>query len=360
MSERASIFEKPRVGLENLSTPGTPVAATLVLRSLTIAPTPMIPRNPIKASGNMASVGMTGGKDHTEWSCDGPLTYTDSAFLFNSILGAPTSVTATGVTTLTWKPNAEAANSLRTMTFEVGSGNGSSGFAGAFLTDLSISIDKNDAKISGKGMGKTYQEGITLSTGTVDVVLEPVSSNQVSVFVGATLVSLDNPAARLKRCLSANFNMSGRQSILTTLDDTEQSYSASVERFFEKSAEIVIEQDSQGSALMGSLKRNDVIYVRYVCKGREITTGLNYQLQITFPAQIKSTSRQDSDDVYAGTYDLEPTYQTGFAGYVEVVLATAAASATQATATGVAPTGGTGVKSVETLTAYNTLPVAAS
>jgi hypothetical protein len=358
MAERASIFEKPRLGLE--STPGTPVAANLVLRSLTIQPTPVIPRNPIRASGNMAATGMTSGKEHTTFTVEGPLTYTDSAFLFNSVLGAPISNTASGVTTLTWLPNAEAANTLRTYTVEVGSGNGSAGFAGAFLTDLSISIDKDNANVSGSGLGRVFQEGITLTSSTTDVALEPVSSNQVSVFVASTLAALDEPEARMKRCLSANFGLQGRQTPIFTLDDTEQSFSASVERFYDKTAQIVVEQDSQGNGLMGSLKRNDVFFVRYIARGREITTGQRLELHVTFPCQISSTSRGDQDDIYAGTYDLMSIFQSnafgsGKHGYVEVVLKTIAATATQASTNGSAPSGGSGVKAAEDVTAYDEL-----
>ena len=365
MSERASIFERPRIGVENTATPGTPVAANLVLRTMTVAPTPMIPRNAIRASGNMASVGMTTGKEHTEFSIDGPLSYTESAFLFASILGAPTSVTASGVTTLTYLPNAESANVLRTYTFECGAaGTGAAGWSGAFLTDLSISIDTNEAKVSGKGLGQVYQDPITLSASSTDVAIEPASSNQISVFAAATLVGLDSPDARLKRCLSANFSMAGRQSALFTLDDTQQSFSASAERFFDKSAQIVVEQDGQGATLMGALKNNAIIYVRYIAKGREISTGNPLLLQITFPCQIKNTGRQDTNDVYAGTYDLEPTFVTnafgpGKSGYVEVVLKTIAATATQAATVGSAPAGNTGVRPVADITQYTALPATA-
>ena len=361
MSERASIFEKPRIGVE--STPGTPVAANLVLKSLTITPTPVIPREAIYVAGNMASVGQTGGKEYTDFSIDAPLTYSDTPFFFNSILCAPTSATTSGVTTLTWRPDAEGANSLRTYTVEVGSGSGSAGFAGAFLTDLSVSIDKSSVKITGKGMGKSYQEGITLTVNPSDVILEPASSNQVSVFVAQTLAGLDDPSARMKRCLSASFSMAGRQSALMVLDDTEQSYSASVERRFDKSAQIVVEQDSQGSGLMGALKSASLFWVRYICKGREITTGNPLTLQITFPAQIKSTSRQDNDDVFCSTWDMEPTsvtgaFATGKSAYVEVLMKVAAATATQANTAGSAPAGQTGVRPTEVLANYTALATA--
>jgi hypothetical protein len=353
MAERASIFELPRIGVE--TTPGTPVAANLVLRSLTVTPTPVIPRNPIRASGNMAAVGFTGGKQHTEFGVEGPLTYTDSAFLFNSILGAPTSTTASGQTTITWRPLPQGINTLRTYTFEMGSAAGTAGFSGAFLTDLGISITREGATISGSGLGKIYQEGITLTPNPADVVLEPVSPEQVSVFAAASRLGLDQTGARLKRCLSANLNLAGRQSALFTLDDSEQSFSASVERYFDKTAQIVVEQDSQGSALMGSLKSNEVVWIRYVAIGREIGTGVNYEMRITFPAFIKSTSRGDTDDIYAGTYDLEPVYVddafgSGLDGYLEVVLKTKAATATQASTVGSAPSSGNGVQLFENVT----------
>lgn len=332
MSERASVFEKPRLGVEAAASPGVPVPANLILQSLTLTPKPVLVRNPIKAAGMARPVGVTSAKGHTEFSYDASLCYNDAAILLSSILCRPTASTvASGVSSLTFKPVPDAANTLSTFTIENGSPNGASRFPGAWINDATISFSKNEAKLSGNGMGRRLDDAITLTASPTNVALVPVEPDTVEIRVADTYAHLSDSAYKLTRCASASWSLTGRQTGIVTLDPAQGSFSASVERAHDMAAQIVLHLDSQGIAMMDRYRGKDIFWVRIIATGPEITSGHPYSLQISFPCYVNQNQRSDVDDAYAGTFDLEPiaVKDGSFDSYTEVVMIVPAAVASE-------------------------------
>jgi hypothetical protein len=347
MAERATVFERPRVGVESIASPGTAVAADKVLQSLTITPQPQLVRNAVKANGNKAAVAVTTAKEHTDWQFEAPLTYTDAAYILASGFCKPTSTSpAAGVSEMVFRPKATDPDDLQTFTFEVGSSAGACRFAGAFVSDLTVAFSRNEAKISGSGMGRRYDEGITLTANPVDVPLIVADPDTVSIYVSDTLAGLSNANARLKRCVSANFSMQGRQTPIFTLDDSEMSFSASVERRETTyAAEIVCMQDSQADAIMARMRGKSVFWVRMEAVGATISGSNKFKFTLTFPCFVNATQRGDTDDIYAGTYSLTPVYNASAfgastPGFIEARIVVPTAQATQVATANAALTSG--------------------
>lgn len=349
MAERAFIFERPRIGVEDPEEPGR-VGAGLVLQSLTMTAVPNLPRTPIRSNGRLASVGVTGGKESTAITAEGPLTFTDIGFLFSSILCKPVVTGAGNAKTATWIPDPENPNELANYTVEGGSSAGSMVTDGVHFNDLTLSFSANPgdtATISASGMGKAYDEGNDLTEVTVDVPLEPVSMEQVCVRVADTVAGLAQPAALLKRLVSANLAFSGRQSELFTIDCTEPSFSTALERFFEKTAQIVVMQDAQGIALMNRMRNKAIYWVQYQAIGRQINgtdPAKYFTLTLTFPVFGSGTDRSEQNDMFAATYDMELAYikddifGAGKGGFIKAELQTLTTTITQfTTASALAP-----------------------
>jgi hypothetical protein len=194
-----------------------------------------------------------------------------------------------------------------------------------------------------------FQEGITLSSPVTTIPLVAASNDQVSIYVADTLAGLDQPGALLKGCLSSNFALGDRQTPIFTLDDSEKSWSVAVEKKYDKTAQIVVFQDTQGAEIMARLQANSVFFVRYVLRGRQIASGQNYEFTLTFPAMLSGTSRGDQDDAYVGTYDMSVTsvpsaFSANVDGYLRATVKVPTAVYTQATTASTAPTGGSGVQ----------------
>jgi hypothetical protein len=177
-------------------------------------------------------------------------------------------------------------------------------------------------------MGRAYAEGIVLTANPADVPLLPVSVDTVDVFVADTVAGLANAGARLKRCVSASLSLPERMNGVFTIDSTEASMSDTVEKRMSPTAQIVVEQDSQGNAMMQRMRDRKVFFLRLYMKSNVVVSGAtNYDLQITCPCFVNATQRGDQDDLYAGTYDLTLCYESGFAGWIEAVMKTSPAVA---------------------------------
>ena len=309
MAERASVFEKPRFGVEDTANPGAPVAATKILQSLTVEPTPQLPRDPIKAAGKKRPVGVTSRKQWTDLSFSASTAYQDGAYLLNGaccIASVAAISGAAGCSRLTWLQSGDSADTMATYTIEMGSSVGTARVPGVRVTDIAFNFTPKEAKITAKGIGKRYDENITLTANPSNVPLIAISPDTVSVYVADTLAGLDDASARMKRLVSASWGQSGKQGPIFTLDDTEASFSGTVERAFDMAAQIVVEQDSQGLAVMNKMRAKSLFYTRIECIGQDIISGTPYRLRITFISFVSKTQRGDTDDLYTGTFDLEP------------------------------------------------------
>ena len=325
MAERASVFEKPRLGVEAAASPGVPVPANLVLQSLTLTPKPVLVRNPIKAAGVSRPVGVSTAKGHTEFSYDAAASYNDLAVLLSSVLCRPTaSVVASGVTSLTYKPTCDAANTMSTFTVQNGSVNGASSFPGAWINDLTIAFGKNEAKISGNGMGRRLDDDITPTPSPNYLALIPIESDKVEVRIADTYAALATATNKMTRLTSSNWSITGRQSGIITLDPAQGSFSGQVERNHDMAAQIVMHLDSQGVAVMDRYREGQTFWVRYIATSTRffIATGQPYTFQISFPCYVSSDQRSNVDDAYAGTYDLVPlsVMDGSFNSFTEVIM----------------------------------------
>ena len=101
MPENASVFQVWQIASE--VTPGTPVAATDIIRDFGVELIPQAPSTEIQPLGNVWPTGVLYGKEHTEGTIDGSLGYESLTYILDSLLHVttPTTPTAAGVYTLT-------------------------------------------------------------------------------------------------------------------------------------------------------------------------------------------------------------------------------------------------------------------
>jgi len=322
MSARSFVFEKPRIGLEDITTPGVPVRTDMVFLPMTIIATPNLPRNIVKASGNKFGVATVAGKEWTSFTYDMPATYNELAFVLANVFCVPTSVGGL----LSYRIDATNPSPMRTWTIEAGSTAGAARFPGAYLDDISFSFTEKEAKVSGKGMAQVFTDvNVLLTASPTAIPLVPIDMDAVSIYVADTYAGLSAGSARLKLCKSATFSLAGRQTAIFTLDDSAPSYSTTVEKKDTTyQAQIVLAQDSQGDALMARMRaRNVPFFVKYEAIG---AGGRRFML--AFACYITATQRGDVDDLYAGTYDLtlcfvDGTALAGGAGSVYAEITTA-------------------------------------
>jgi ribonuclease HI len=225
--------------------------------------------------------------------------------------------------------NAEATavqTALEALT-TIGAGNVSvTGGAGEYVIAFTGALrDAEHAAITGAGTNCTVTVGNAASPGggeVTNVPLAPVSPTQVSVYLGNSFLGM----AKLTRLLEATLSVQERHLPVFTVDDSEPSFSATVEGAGDPTARITVIQNSEADAYLQRLRSRAQQWCRIVANGPEIEPGFNHRLEITFPCKFTSAGRGDTEGAYTGNYDLQVIYDPT-AGYgLKVVVDTDLAS----------------------------------
>jgi len=132
--------------------------------------------------------------------------------------------------------------------------------------------------------------------------------------------------AKLTRLLEVTLQVQERHLPVFTLDDSETSFSATVEGAGDPTARITVLQNSEADQYLQRLRSRAQQWCRIVANGPEIEPGFNHRLEITFPCKFTSAGRGDTEGAYTGNYDLQVIYDET-AGYgLKVVVDTDLAS----------------------------------
>ena len=245
--------------------------------------------------------------------------------IFTLALGSPTagtfSLTFGGNTAATIPYNVTAAVLQTTLAAlaSVGAGNVAvnGGGGGVYTIAFIGSLAGTASALTGTGAGLTGG-AFAITTGATVVPIRAVSPKTLDVFVGDSLTTLNH----LSEAFKAMWEFKGRLKPVETLDSTVPSFSYTIEDKMGFKGQLVMEQDAVANGFMANLRAAKTKFARITMRGAQIETGVNYLIQITFPFKFREPKRGDNEGVYAGTYDLEPIYDAGFAGAVEVIVIT--------------------------------------
>lgn len=155
MPERASVFETIYLGVE--TTPGTAVAPTRVLNSMSIQPSPKVAVNSFRPFGNKFPTLATKGKDYTEAKLSGQPDYNEIIYMLSSLLTTPVTVAAGTGYQHTFSPNSTSADSPKTFTVLTGSEGMRSGrFGYGLVNSFGLKYTRDNIESSGSLMGQKY------------------------------------------------------------------------------------------------------------------------------------------------------------------------------------------------------------
>jgi hypothetical protein len=327
MAARAFVFEKPTLGIE--ATVGGTVSARRTLLSLTGEAQPNTPIMPVEASGFVAPVDVTSGKEWADFDFSAPLSFNDVLFMLAGYAGVPyisPDVTYAQVEHWLFRPKGFNPDTFQSYLLEEGSTGGAQSCPGMFFNSFDLSFDEKKADVKGKGFAQLMTDGITLGTGAVNVPLLPASPDQVNVYVASTYAGLS--AGKLTDCLSSSVKMADRQGQIMTLDSATHTWGNTVQKKGASTGQIVVLQDTASNAYMAQLRSKGLGYCRVEALGPVIPGGgaLPYRFAVTFPFKFTKSARSAVQDAYAGTYDMQmlydPTFAGGAGGFVEFAVDT--------------------------------------
>lgn len=295
MADRASIFQTVQIGVE--STPGTAVAANKKLQSMMIEPGMKAEIQSYRAMGSKFPSLAALGKEWTEASVSGGLTYSEVIYPLSSVLGA---TTPTGTTAKTWvfAPATSAADTPKTFTIEQGSSERAHKFAYGLFNSFGMKFSRESCEVSGSMIAAAITDNITMTGSPTSVELVPVMPTQVLVYLADTAAGLD-AASALGRAISVEWNISDRFGPVWALNGST-TWAAFVETEPKLEVKMTLEADAEGMALITNMRAGTTKFVRIEGVGAIISGADTYQITIDTACKIVDVDPfSDEDGVYA-------------------------------------------------------------
>lgn len=300
---RATAQQVCQIGVE--AAPGTPVAATtrLVSTAIRLSPKPAIAM-PTPVGIEVPAVA-TRGKEYSEGTIEGALSYTEVPYLLGSLL------TNAGGTT--YKPGL-GVPTINTLTVENGDAGRAERFDYVVVSGLRFRFTREEAAISGACFGREVAEGAVLTAAATPTAVAPVNPDKVQVLIGDSVAGL----TAIDQIDEAEVSIDGRWAPRMTLDPAEASYSDIVLKQHNPTAQLVLPHGADAAGWIDDLRAAATRFCQ-IWASEEIG-GVTYTFQVTFPFVITGDSRGDSDGVWASTFDLALVYDATFGSWIEVVV----------------------------------------
>lgn len=311
MADRASVFNKGQLGVE--VTPGTPVAATILLLDTGFTPHPRIPMTAFRPTGAKFSTTAHMNKEFTECGFEGDLSYNDFMYFLAGLCGGAVVPGANTYKSAMFTPDTPVA-----YTVEYGAVAGQAErFAFGTVNAIEVRVSDTEARMTGSMFGQVMAEAITPTASLVPNPSNVVDSKDISVFVGDSIGAL----ASIGRGFELSWGMADKYGRIMTLDSSKPSYSGIVELAPRMTARLSLEHDSFGASMMAKLRNKTKQYIRMKATSPNIITGVtHYDMQLTFAAILMQPDRGDRQGVYVDNFTLEPVFDTGLASPFEWVV----------------------------------------
>lgn len=302
MPERSSLNQNIQIGVE--TTPGTGVAATKRLSSISIEPSVSVEKDNFRPIGQKFQALSTLGKEWVEAGITGRATYSELQYVLSSVVNTPVITTpdAAGAPTArqwVFSPSSRADDVAKTFTVEHGSGVRADRFTYGLVTEMGMSFSRDSIEVSGSMMGRALEDSIVMTaTGVTALPLVPIIPTQVSVYLDSSFAALGT--TKLTRLISGDFSLGGRYGPVWVLDAANPSFVNHVETEPDLTATLTLQADSQGMGLLDRLRDGETRFLRIEAIGGVIASTTKYRFTLDLAVKISDTGGfSDSDGVYA-------------------------------------------------------------
>lgn len=303
MAEQATVFQLTQLGIEATATPGTKVATTKRLMSMSIVPSVKANVNTYTSSGYLFSGLAAEGQEWCEAKMEGGGNYNEIVYPLNSLLKDVTTTGAGDDKTWVFAPSSTSAEVIHTFTVEHGSAVRAGRFGYGIVNEFGMDITRDEVTVSGNMIGQLYEDGITMTAGNTEVTQMPMMPNECSIYVDTTAAGLGG--TKLTRVLSASWKITDRYGPLWAIDAANTSWVTAVDLRPKGEVKLKMEADAVGMARLAKLRLGTSEFIRIAFVGAShIGTGVvHYDAKFDFCGKIEGISDfADQDGVYAIEY----------------------------------------------------------
>lgn len=306
MAARADVNIITQLGIE--TTPGTAVATTVKFPSIDVEFSPEHTKQFFRGAGQKFNTIGVMNKNWAAGSYKGPLNYTELAYIFSSYANyaAPANV-GTGGKGWTFNPALSAEDTIKTYTLERGDSNDAAKVSNAVFNSADIEITRDTGTISGSVICKNFSFGNTLTAANSFIANQPVSMNDMSVYLDTSSAGLGG--TKLTDVFRVSIKLPNKYDLKWVIDAAETSWDDIVSQYMTPKMTIEAEATSQMRTLYNSLKADNVSNYFFQAKavGENIGASADYTWRFSSAVQMTDAkeNRRGNGDVYAYTFDFE-------------------------------------------------------
>jgi hypothetical protein len=251
------------------------------------------------------------GKEWVEAEIEGVGSYSELLHLFSSCLvapGAPTTVD-TSARKWTFSPANNTEDTVKTLTVEQGGSVRAHKFNYGLVTDLEITMNRDEVSVGGTMIGQLLSDGITMTATPTALPQVPIIPNEIDVWLDSTSGALGT--TKLLRCLETVISVGSRFNPVWVLNTANTSFVAHVE--VEPAAEItlMLEADTVGMGFLTQLRAGSTKFLRVKGTSATLAGAATEKYSLTWDAAVKVKEFgefSDEDGVFAIEMTLEMVY----------------------------------------------------
>lgn len=302
------------------TTPGTPVAASKLLPSMSITLTRELDVKQYRAMGFKAQTIAKIVKDFCSGKMTGPLNYTELVYALATLVTPVITTPTNGILTRQWVFTglAVGADSFNALTIQEGDGTAALQASYGIFTEFGVDIKLDSADISGSLIGQNLT-ATTLTGAPTSIVQKPIGPREIDVFMDAEGGTIGT--TKITDAIAASWKVTNKQAAKWVLNTSNASFKETIEVVPSFTGEIETEHNSQSRTLFASISAlsNPTQLIRIAATGpliEAVTPNYFYSLNIDFPAQVIATEQTDSDGVWGYKYSFLPIYSSVFGNII--------------------------------------------
>lgn len=331
MPERSSVAQVSQIGLE--ATPGTAVAATRRLGSLSISPSIQAETEMFRPEGLKFATVQTLNREWAEVDVEGTPTYEEVIIPLSGAVNTATvtqvmdGATPTGAYEWVFTPSSTDADNPKTFTLQRGqAGVQAEQFTHLLFTSFGLEVSRSGISLSGGGLARSATKGITMTSGlSTPAVMTPVTPGQFSVYLADTPAALEtggasDPTKRLARVVNAAPSIEDRYNPAWFVNSSEASFTTWVENPDGAGGTfgLTTESDQAGMAHLDTLRDGSTKFLRLEALGPVIYnagTKPNLRMMFRWDMAVKVENVEawsDEDGIYAIPYTFRPVHDSAW------------------------------------------------
>lgn len=327
MASRADVNIISQLGVE--VTAGTAVPTTVKFPSVDVEFSPEHTKQFFRGAGQKFNTIGVMNKNWSAGSYKGPLNYTELAYILSSYsnYAAPGTV-GTGGKTWTFNPALSAEDTIKTYTLERGDANDAAKAANCIFNSCDIEITRDTGTVSGEVIGKLFSVGNTLTAANTFISNQPVSMNDMSVYLDSTSAGLGT--TKLTDVFRLSLKLPKKYDLKWVVDAAQTSWADTVSQYMTPKLTLECEFSSQMRTLYNTLKADNVgnYFLRATAVGENIGAGADYTFRLSSALQMADAkeNRKGNGDVYAYNFEFEVMGDTTWTKAWEIYLINALAA----------------------------------